>query len=178
MSIQFPLANFPVLHTNRLVCRELTGADSEQLLSIRNNEEINRFIGRSSAQTLQQVRGFIDSRRLDWAEGRGVYWALELKSTGKLIGNICFWNLDYNAATTEIGYELLPAEQGKGLMTEAVDKVIAYGFETMQLDAMTAWSSPNNKPSVKLLERQGFIYAETIDELLVYKLSHAQWGAK
>ncbi|GAA3980412.1 GNAT family N-acetyltransferase [Mucilaginibacter dorajii] len=178
MSIQFPSTEFPVLQTNRLVCRELTKVDGEQLLSIRNNEEINRFIGRSSAQTLQHVLEFIDSRKLDWKERKGVYWTIELKSTGKLIGNICFWNLDYNAATAEIGYELLPAEQGKGLMTETVDKVIAYGFETMQLDAMTACLSPDNKPSVKLLELHGFTYTETIDELLVYKLTCAQWGAK
>lgn len=178
MLIKFPSAKFPVLHTDRLVCRELIKADAKQLLSIRNNEEINRFIGRSSAQTLQHVHGFIDSRRLDRTEGKGVYWAIELKSSGKLIGTICFWNLDYNAGTAEIGYELLPAEQGKGLMTEAIDKVITYGFETMQLDAMTACLSPNNKPSVNLLERHGFTYTETIDELLVYKLSHAQWGTK
>jgi ribosomal-protein-alanine N-acetyltransferase len=178
MLIKFPSAKFPVLHTDRLVCRELIKADVKQLLSIRNNEEINRFIGRSSVQTIQHVRGFIDSRRLDRTEGKGVYWAIELKSTGKLIGTICFWNLDYNAATAEIGYELLPAHQGKGLMTEAADKVVSYGFETMQLDAITAWPSPNNKPSVKLLERHSFTYAETIDEQLVYKLTHAQWEAK
>ncbi len=175
MAIQFSATGFPVLHTPRLVCRELTEADGKQLLAIRNNEDINRFIGRSSTQTLQQVLGFIASRQQDWADKKSVYWGIVLKENDCVIGTICFWNLDYAAATADIGYELLPAEQGKGLMKEAVDKVLAYGFEVMKLSAITACLLPANERSLKLLENHGFTYVETIENEVVYKLSHTQW---
>ncbi len=175
MAIQFPTTDFPVLHTPRLVCRELTEADGNQSLAIRNNEDINRFIGRSSTQTLQHVLGFIALRRQDWEDKKSVYWGIVLKETGCLIGTICFWNLDYAVSTAEIGYELLPAEQGKGLMKEAIDNVLAYGFEIMKLSEITACLLPANVRSLKLLENHGFIYAETIENEVVYKLSHTQW---
>jgi ribosomal-protein-alanine N-acetyltransferase len=78
-------------------------------------------------------------------------------------------------ATAEIGYELLPPYQGKGIMREAVENIISFGFNNMLLKTITAWPMPQNESSVKLLERSGFTYSETIDVQLVYKLHKATW---
>jgi ribosomal-protein-alanine N-acetyltransferase len=172
MSIVFPSAAFPQLKTDRLVLRELVPADSGQLLAIRSNEAINRFIGRSNVQTMEAINQFIEARKQDRLSGKGVYWVIQLKDTPSVIGTICCWNFDYDAATAEIGYELLPSYQGKGLMGEAIKKVIAFGFNNMLLKTITAWPMPQNEPSVKLLERNGFTYSETIDGQLVYKLNN------
>ncbi|QEC79176.1 GNAT family N-acetyltransferase [Mucilaginibacter ginsenosidivorax] len=172
MSIVFPSAVFPQLKTDRLVLRELVPADSEQLLAIRSNEAISRFIGRSNQQTMEAINQFIRARNEDRLNGKGVYWAIQLKNTPGVIGTICCWNFDYDAATAEIGYELLPTYQGSGLMGEAIKKVIAFGFKDMQLKTITAWPMPQNEPSVKLLERNGFTYSETVDGQLVYKLNN------
>lgn len=172
MSIVFPSAVFPQLKTDRLVLRELVHADSEQLLAIRSNEAINRFIGRSNQQTMEAINQFIQARKKDRLDGKGVYWVIQLENTPGVIGTICCWNFDYEAATAEIGYELLPAYHGKGLMREAIEKVIAFGFNNMLLKTITAWPMPQNEPSVKLLERSGFTYSEAIDGQLVYKLNN------
>ncbi|WP_295712949.1 GNAT family protein [Mucilaginibacter sp.] len=175
MPVKFPSTQFPELHTHRLRLRELMFSDTQQLLAIRSNDDINRFIGRSSVQTAEAVNQFIAARRKDMIDKRSVYWGIELKCSGKLIGAICYWNLNDKAISAEIGYELLPSEQGKGLMKEAVDSVIAYGFDEMELNTITAWLSPANVKSVQLLERHHFSYNETIDKQLVYKLSRLTW---
>lgn len=175
MPVRFPSTQFPELHTDRLRLRELTFEDTAQLLAIRSNDDINRYIGRSSVQTAEAVNEFIAARRKDRADKQGVYWGIELKHSGKLIGAICYWNLNEEAISAEIGYELLPSEQGKGLMKEAIDSVIAYGFDEMQLDTITASLSPANVRSVRLLERHLFSYNETIDGYLVYKLPRVTW---
>jgi ribosomal-protein-alanine N-acetyltransferase len=175
MPVRFPSTQFPELNTDRLRLRELIFEDTEQLLAIRSNDDINRFIGRSSIQTAEAVNEFITARRKDITDKQGVYWGIELKRSGKLIGAICYWNLNHEAISAEIGYELLPSEQGKGLMKEAVDSVIAYGFDEMKLDTITAWPSPANVRSVQLLERHHFSYDETIDGQLVYKLNRLTW---
>jgi ribosomal-protein-alanine N-acetyltransferase len=175
MPVRFPSTQFPELHTNRLRLRELMFEDTEQLLAIRSNDDINRFIGRSSVQTTEAVNEFIAARRKDVADKQSMYWGIELKRSGKLIGTICYWNLNHETISAEIGYELLPSEQGKGLMKEAVDSVIAYGFDEMELHTITAQLSPANVKSVQLLERHHFSYNETIDEHLVYKLNRLAW---
>ncbi|WP_184549342.1 GNAT family N-acetyltransferase [Mucilaginibacter sp. FT3.2] len=173
MPIRFTSPGFPVLGTARLLLRELTPGDAAQLLTIRCNEEINRFIGRSSAHTLNDIYQFIDARRQDMLHAKSVYWAIEID--GRLIGTICLWNIDYTTVSAEIGYELLPAYQGRGLMAEAIDKVIAYGFNNMHLNTITAWPAAENERSIKLLQRHQFKYAETIEGYLVYKLDNDVW---
>lgn len=175
MPVKFPSVQFPELDTERLLLRALKYADAEQLLAIRSNDEVNRYIGRSSVQTPEAITQFIEARRKDMADKQGVYWGVELKSTGKLIGAICYWNLNYEAVSAEIGYELLPSEQGKGLMKEAINSVLAYGFNKMELDTITAWPSPANVRSVQLLERHHFSYTETIGGQLVYKINRITW---
>jgi ribosomal-protein-alanine N-acetyltransferase len=171
--MRFPSAQFPALQTARLLLVELQQHDAEELFSIRTNEEINRFIGRSSNQSMDDVRQFIAARQQDFKEGKGVYWGIKLKETGQLIGTSCFWNLDHTANSTEMGYELLPSHQGKGFMTEALKEVIDFAFGQMKLGTIAAWVTEQNERSIKSLTRFDFVYTETIDGLLVYKLDKA-----
>ena len=57
----------------------------------------------------------------------------------------------------EIGYVLHPAQQGKGIMDEAIKAVLQYGFETMKLHSVEANVNPANTNSMKLLEKNGFV---------------------
>ncbi|MNT86503.1 Ribosomal-protein-serine acetyltransferase [compost metagenome] len=73
-----------------------------------------------------------------------------------MIGVICFWNFDILNETVEIGYELLPQFQGKGIMKEAIACLLEYGFNTMEARKIVAFPSAENPASVKLLEKSGF----------------------
>lgn len=169
MAIQFPSSQFPVLQTERLILRKLVAEDAGGLMAIRNNEEINRYLDRPSNHTLTDIAQFIAARTADIETGgSGVYWCIELKATGKLIGTICYWNIDYEAETTEIGYELLPDMQGMGIMNEAIPAVIDYGFNTMKLLVITGYTLQSNSSSVKLLERKGFTCLKNEDGLLMF----------
>lgn len=177
MAIQFPTGQFPELYTSRLHLRTLTTNDDEAIFALRSNEEINRFIGRKAAQSLTDATQFIHDRLLDIAANRGLYWAIELKSTHQLIGTICYWNLNNDDNSTEIGYELIPDMQGRGLMQEAITAVTTWGFTILNLDVITAFTSEGNHKSVKLLEKNKFIYNEIADGLLGYKLNKQTWQA-
>ncbi|MEH0154849.1 GNAT family protein [Limibacter armeniacum] len=79
------------------------------------------------------------------------------KSTDKVIGSCGFhtWYIDHNRA--EIGYALSDeSAKNKGYMSEALQQIIAYGFEKMELHRIEAFVGPENAPSVKLVEKHGF----------------------
>ena len=173
--MQFP-AHFPELQTQRLLLRALTVADRDAIFALRSNEEVNRFVGRDAAQTPADAARFISDRIQDIIENKGVYWAIESRTTGKLIGTICYWNLNDNDNSAEIGYELLPDMQGQGIMQEAIVPVIACGFNDMRLEVITAFPLEIHGQSVKLLEKNNFRYDEIIDGHLFYKLSRQIWG--
>lgn len=81
-----------------------------------------------------------------------------------------------------MGYELLPAFQGKGIMIETVPHVLKYAFEVMEVQTIIACPSSDNPPSVKLLERLDFKLAsqeyenthEDVPGMLTYTFSKTQ----
>ena len=58
---------------------------------------------------------------------------------------------------SEIGYALNPLFQGKGIMQEAMQAIIQYGFEIMKLHSVEANVNPANEASMRLLEKNGFV---------------------
>jgi ribosomal-protein-alanine N-acetyltransferase len=102
-----------------------------------------------------------------------VVWAITIKGSEKLIGSILLWNIVKEQDTAEIGYELIPAYQGKGLMQEALQKVIEYGFDIMKLKTIRAFFDPANERSKRILERNGFKLEKQLEEEneVVYSLS-------
>ena len=55
-----------------------------------------------------------------------------------------------------IGYELLPAFQGQGIMQEATSKVIAFGLDVIGLKAIEAYTHLENENSSNLLKKFNF----------------------
>ena len=72
------------------------------------------------------------------------------------MGAVCCWNFDLENGILEIGYELLPEFQGKGIMTEALKVVIEYTFNEMKANIITAFPSSDNLSSVTILEKLNF----------------------
>jgi ribosomal-protein-alanine N-acetyltransferase len=147
---------FPTLYTERLVLRRLTENDWPSVYLIRNDESINRYIGRNKHSTKEDVLKFIEQINTNILTGSSVYWAVCKKNESDLIGTICLWNFSEDQKTAELGYELLPAHQKMGFMREAVSKVIHYGLHDLGLLSIHANSHKDNRRSTRLLEQFGF----------------------
>ena len=148
---------FPVLATERLTLRQLTPEDANEIFIIRSNEQVLKFLDRPKAKTMDEARQFIHKVNDGITKNEWILWAITLNNQTKLIGTICFWNLSKERSTAEIGYELMPGYQGKGIMQEALTTVIYYGFENMKVHTLNAYTNPNNLKSIKLLEKNNFI---------------------
>ena len=88
------------------------------------------------------------------------YWGICLKSSNTLIGTICLWNIEYDNQAIEIGYELNPLFQQMGFMQEAITKVLDFGFSKMKLYLIKAVTHKDNAASIRLLQKNNFIYNE------------------
>lgn len=164
---------FPSLTTERLLLRQLMPEDANAIFSLRNNEAVNRYLYRPKTITLAEAAAFIDKIREGIANNESMYWVISLKEDHQLIGTICIWNIVIEKDTAEIGYELQPALQGKGIMQEALTAVIDFGFNKMELKNITALTVNENTASSKLLKRNNFKLVGTAGEEIIYRLEQS-----
>jgi ribosomal-protein-alanine N-acetyltransferase len=120
------------------------------------------------------VHAFIEKINKGIDNKAAYYWAITLNETKELVGTFCIWNLSGNMETGEIGYELLPAFQGKGLMKEAMSLVLNFIFDELQMKTIEAFTHKDNASSNKLLASAGFKLTDRKDadnkDLLIYTL--------
>jgi len=85
--------------------------------------------------------------------GDDSFWAVCLKDSGKLIGNITLHKQDFGI--WELGYVFNAGFYGKGYATEAAKALIDDVFNNQNAHRVTAMCNPLNVPSWKVLERLG-----------------------
>ncbi|MBR9998943.1 MAG: GNAT family N-acetyltransferase [Cyclobacteriaceae bacterium] len=149
-------SDFPELTTERLVLRQLKISDDVTLFYLRSDDGVNRYIDRRKQSDINETRKFIKKIIDGIKKENWVYWAICLKDRPELIGTICLWNFSEVRATAEIGYELSPSFQGFGYMNEALQCVLGYGFDTLGLNKLEAFTHMDNFRSAKLLEKNLF----------------------
>ena len=152
----FDCTNFPCLETQRLELRALQQDDAPQIFELRSSKQVNQYLDRKPAASMEDAVGFINKIQSGMVTGKQIFWAIHLKGEKKLVGTVLLWNLSPAEAKAELGYELLPDYQGKGLMQEAVRAALRYGFETMKLQTIEAFTLPVNKASLRVLEKFHF----------------------
>lgn len=153
---------FPRLTTERLIFRQLKAGDESEIFKLRSDEKVNKYLTRSNYKTMEEASAFINKINKGIENNESIYWGITQKPGDvhpgdKLIGTICLWNIQPEHYRAELGYELNPDFWGKGVMSEAIPKIIEYGFETMKLHSLEADLDPGNSRSAILLEKNGFV---------------------
>ena len=156
LSINLMFTPFPVLTTARLRLRNVDQSDVHEIFFLRSDPEMMRYLDKTPVKTLMEATQHIQKLNNLEKANEAITWAITWKEHEQLIGTICFWNIHPEHYRAEIGYALHSAEQGKGIMQEALRAVLDYGFKVMHLHSVEANVNPDNLASVKLLERNGF----------------------
>ena len=154
--LQLEFKPFPEFKTERLSLRRLTLSDAPALYLLRSNEKVMQYMDVPWAKSVEDMQKRIESFDAELIEKRSVNWGIRVPDNEEIIGTICIWNIDRRNHRGEIGYLLMPAYQGRGLASEAIQTVLDYGFNVLQLHTIEGRVSPDNQASIKVLERNGF----------------------
>ncbi len=147
---------FPTLETERLRLREIVHSDVQEIFDCFSNQDVTRYYGQDPITELKQAEQFIEFFAKNYKEKRGIRWGIELKEREGLIGTIGFNAWSPNHKRAEVGYELNPLFWRKGYATEAIPKVISYGFNELGLTRIGAVVFLENAASNDLLIKLGF----------------------
>ncbi|MCG7343391.1 GNAT family N-acetyltransferase [Sporosarcina sp. ACRSL] len=148
---------FPIIETERLLLRKVTTEDADDLLAYLSDEDVVKHMGLAPFQTLEDAWDEINWYNAIFEEGTGIRWGITLKDVGTIIGSCGFLNMAAKHHRAEVGFELSKDYWGKGIASEALEAVIAFGFRHYQLERIEALIEPANLPSQKLVEKRGFL---------------------
>jgi RimJ/RimL family protein N-acetyltransferase len=106
------------------------------------------------ADMLEALPFFIEVMEKDPA---GLVWdgIIVHKADQVVIGGIGFHGPPDEAGRVEIGYNIIPAYEGKGYATEMARRVIEWAFQTPGIQVITAECLDDNIGSIRVLEKIG-----------------------
>jgi len=146
---------FPILQTARLCLRQPRASDAEKLLAVTQDDDVMRYYGMEPFTSEQEALQEIDWFNGQFEKAEGIRWVITIKPHDEYIGDVGF-GLVPRHARAELGFKLARAYWRQGIMREAIDRVIAYGFEIRQINRFEALADPRNAGCVGLLESFGF----------------------
>ncbi len=148
--------SLPDLKTERLSLSQLTTDDWKEVSFLRTDNSVNQFVKRSSAPSKNEALAFIEKINTGVLRGEFYYWKISLKNQTKMIGSISLWNFSEDKQKVEVGYDLHPEYQRKGMMNEAMIHILKFVFNELHVQRVEAYTQWQNDPSISLLTRNGF----------------------
>ncbi|WP_270181007.1 GNAT family N-acetyltransferase [Alkalihalobacillus sp. CinArs1] len=148
---------FPTHETKRLLLREVRTEDAEAMLGYLSDSDVVKHMGLEPFRSIDDALDEINWYKSIHKEGSGMRWGLILKESDEMIGSCGFLNRSPRHRRAEIGFELNKSYWGKGLASEALHAVIAFGFRELELERVEALIELENRSSQKLVEKQGFM---------------------
>ena len=150
-------SRFPQLQTGRLMLRDLSPDDAPHIFRIFSDEEVTRYYDLDTFSDASQAEELVDRFKRRFDNGIGLRWAIVECERPEVVVGTCGYNIWIQpSARAVIGYDLARPYWRRGIMTEALEAVIEFGFERMGLNRIEAVVFVENVASHRLLEKLRF----------------------
>jgi ribosomal-protein-alanine N-acetyltransferase len=158
-----------VLKTDRLVIRLFNKDDLDSFHYIVSQEEVVRYLPETvmSRREAEEILNWLIECYSRNKPEKIIKFTVAVvdRKTDQVIGWSGFGPVEYDESQMELYYGLSGEYWGKGLATEAAGAVMKFAFEEIGLDRLVALVAPENKASVRVIEKTGMEYRETVNDL-------------
>lgn len=142
--------------TDRLVLRFLTGANVPALYDMFSHPEVTRYWSRPRWTELSQAEQMLVDAQEGYRTGSGLLLGVKRRHDHALVGMCSLFHFHIPSRRAEVGYALGRPYWGSGYITEALQALLDYAFQTLDLNRLEADIDPRNLASARTLERLGF----------------------
>jgi [ribosomal protein S5]-alanine N-acetyltransferase len=144
------------IETERLILRKFEMTDVQSAFDHWLSDERvsdNRInpAHKSVSETIERVSKIVGQ----YESKEFCYWAIELKETDELIGEIDLYDFDSATDNCEVSYSLGYKWWNQGYGTEALRAVVEFGFRTMNIHKISAAHNTDNPASGKIMRKVG-----------------------
>ena len=148
---------YPRMETKRLVLRALTMDDAEFVFKEYCDPQVSFYMrDEEPLESLEQAKEMLGALQTPEMMPDFKWWGIEHKTKGELIGSCGYRRWDVQHHRAEIGYDLWPAYWGQGIMPEALEALLRFGYLEMGLNRIEATTHIKNDRSQRVVIKHGF----------------------
>ncbi len=153
-----------IIETERLLIRPFSMDDIKPAYVMNLDAEVSKYTGDGGIVSKKEIERRIQEDVIgDYKKYGFGRLAVELKGRNKFIGFTGLKYLEY-MDEVDLGYRFMKEYWGKGIATESARACVNLGFETLGLSKMIAMVLPENRGSIRVLEKLNFEYEKDIIE--------------
>lgn len=145
-----------MIGTDRLVLRPAVDADRDAIAALNAHPKVGEWLG--GVRDRAESDAFVDRVQAHQFEHGFGFWVVERKADGRVIGMTGVWwvppEMDM-PGVVEIGWRFHPDAWGQGYATEAAKAALVYGFTTLKLPEIIAFTARTNLASQSVMRRIG-----------------------
>ena len=144
------------LDTDDLHLRPLDMSDAEGMYEILADVQSMKYWSNAPVADIEEAKQFLREDLESDAKGNSLCWAVTFKGEDELIGKCIMFNFSPKNYRAEIGYILNRKYWRRGLMRQALEALIDFAFNDLNLHRLEADTDTENTGSMALLENLGF----------------------
>ncbi|SDN46426.1 ribosomal-protein-alanine N-acetyltransferase [Psychrobacillus sp. OK028] len=149
---------FPKLETERFFLRQIEASDAKEVFRYFSKDEVTKYYDLNTFKDIKEAKVLIKNWQRRYHKKEGFRWGIALKQDNKIIGSCGYHNWEKEHFKAEVGFEVTPEFWRQGVMTEVLQPILRYGFDTMELNRIEALYDPENVASQNTLANAGFVY--------------------
>lgn len=148
---------FPFIETEKYNLRKVKLSDYKEIYKIYSCEETLKFEGMRTLKNEEQAKEYIDSFLKGYENKYFIRWGISSKESDKIIGLVALHHIDYRNLNAQIGYILNKDYWNEKIMSEVLKIIVKFLFDNTELHRLEVNIDKDNKASIKLAEKIGFI---------------------
>lgn len=156
------------IRTKRLLLRKYEMADAEQMFkNYATDPDVSKFLNWDPYENLEEVKAFLIDAIEEYKNPNTYHWAIE--SEGEMIGGISAFNIIDRDSVCEVGYCLAKAYWNQGIISEALDAVLKYLFQEVNMHRIMAKHDVDNPASGKVMQKCSMTYEGKFRKFYLHK---------
>lgn len=169
-------SSIPTLTTERLTLRRMKVADSYDMYEYARLAQVTEYLLWEPHQCHEQTKDYLHYIQKSYRAGNFYDWAVILNDEKKMIGTCGFTSLDFNNNSAEVGYVINPKFWNRGIATEAVRRVVDFGFMELNAHRIEAKYMIGNDSSRRVMEKCGMSFEGVLRSSMFVKGKYRDIG--
>jgi ribosomal-protein-alanine N-acetyltransferase len=166
---------FPQLYTTRLILRKIQIEDIDALVKYADNKKISDRVLNIPYPYREPDAVFRISYVVQGFKNKSRFvFSIVLKETQEFIGEISL-HLGQNMKIAQMGYWVGEPFWNKGVATEAIEAVLNFGFQKLNLEQVFATCHEDNQGSIKALLKNGMVVVDDSGSIIQVALEREAW---
>lgn len=172
MGIKDMFNEFPIIDCENYNLRQIYDTDREQIYLIYSDIEVLKYQASKEITYIEEADKEIEKFKNGFEKKIFIKWCIADKKNDEMIGLLALHHIDATNNKGQIGYILKREMWNNGIMSSILKKFTVYLFQKGDLDKIEASIHPENRNSIKLAKKLGFVNEELILHCVLNPISN------